>query len=66
MPREALHDLFYLEDKYLNMDELEFYGNINFMKGALVAADKITTVSPTYMNEIQTDYLWGKIEWFID
>ncbi|MBB6445817.1 glycogen synthase GlgA [Bacillus benzoevorans] len=61
MPREALHDLFSLEDKYFNIEELEFYGNINFMKGALVAADKITTVSPTYMNEIQTDYFGERL-----
>ena len=33
---------------------LEFYGNINFLKGALVMADKITTVSPTYAQEIMT------------
>jgi starch synthase len=31
---------------------LEFYGNINFLKGALVVADKITTVSPSYAREI--------------
>lgn len=31
---------------------LEFYGNINFLKGALLMADKITTVSPTYAEEI--------------
>jgi starch synthase len=56
MPKEALNDLLNLDDRYFNMEELEFYGNINFMKGALVAADKITTVSPTYLKEIQTDY----------
>ena len=33
---------------------LEFYGNINFLKGALVFADKITTVSPSYAQEIMT------------
>ena len=44
------------------MEELEFYGNINFMKGALVAADKITTVSPTYLKEIQTDYFGEKLD----
>ena len=33
---------------------LEFYGNINFLKGALVFADKLTTVSPTYAQEIMT------------
>lgn len=31
---------------------LEFYGRINFLKGALLSADKITTVSPTYAREI--------------
>ena len=33
---------------------LEYYGNINFLKGALVFADKLTTVSPTYAQEIMT------------
>jgi starch synthase len=32
----------------------EFYGNINFLKGALIFADKITTVSPSYAQEIMT------------
>lgn len=33
---------------------LEFYGQLNMMKGALVTADGITTVSPTYAQEILT------------
>lgn len=33
---------------------LEFYNHINFLKGALVLADKLTTVSPTYAEEIMT------------
>jgi starch synthase len=33
---------------------LEFYGSINFLKGALVFADKLTTVSPSYAAEIMT------------
>jgi len=33
---------------------LEFYGNINFLKGGLVYADAITTMSPTYAEEIKT------------
>jgi starch synthase len=44
---------------WLNLDRglftprhLEFFGNINLLKGALVFADKITTVSPSYAGEI--------------
>lgn len=33
---------------------LEFYGNINFMKGGIVFADIINTVSRKYLAEIQT------------
>lgn len=34
-------------------EKLEFYGGMNYMKAALVYADLITTVSPTYASEIQ-------------
>ncbi len=33
---------------------LEFYGAVNLLKGGLVFADLLTTVSPTYSQEIQT------------
>lgn len=33
---------------------LEFYGDINLLKGGLVFADAVTTVSPTYSQEIRT------------
>ncbi len=35
---------------------MEFYNNINFMKGALYTADLVTTVSPTYAEEIKQPY----------
>jgi starch synthase len=39
---------------------LEFYGKINFLKGGLAFADKISTVSPTHSREIQTpEYGFG-------
>jgi starch synthase len=34
----------------------EHYGKVNAMKTGIMFADKITTVSPTYANEIRTDY----------
>jgi starch synthase len=34
--------------------KLEFFGNVNFLKGALVYADFVTTVSRKYSQEIQT------------
>jgi starch synthase len=42
------------------IDGVEFYGNVSFLKGGLACADAITTVSPTYANEICTaDYGMG-------
>lgn len=35
---------------------LEYDGCVNLMKGALAESDRITTVSPTYANEIKTEF----------
>src|SRR5579863_1834953 len=37
-----------------NPGALEFYGDVNFLKGGLVYSDYLSTVSPTYAKEIQT------------
>lgn len=55
-PQSVLHDLMDLDEGLMVESGLEFFGEINFMKGALNFADYITTVSETYAEEIQTAY----------
>ena len=43
-----------LPEAAYSVDGLEFYDQINCLKGGLVSADCLTTVSPTYAHEIQT------------
>jgi starch synthase len=44
----------------LTMSKMEFFGQLNFLKGALVYADYVTTVSKKYSHEIQTtEYGFG-------
>ena len=43
-----------LPEHIFNSGELEFYGEANYLKGGIVYADEITTVSPTYADEICT------------
>lgn len=46
-----LWDIFGVENKYASI--LAYDGCINLMKGAIVCADRVTTVSPTYSKEIK-------------
>ncbi len=49
-----------LDEALFTPRHLEFYGDINFLKGGLAFADAISTVSPTYSREIQTsEYGFG-------
>lgn len=43
-----------LDWKYFNWNQMEFYGQLNLLKTGLVFADAISTVSPTYAEEIQS------------
>lgn len=49
---KSLTDLFGIDAKYKTM--LEYNGNINLVKGAVVCCDKFSTVSPSYAKEILT------------
>ncbi len=43
-----------LPREWWSPDALEFFGNFSMLKGGIVFADQVTTVSPTYAEEIQT------------
>ncbi len=50
-PREVMQELMLPADLF-NPDALEFYGKVSLIKAGLVFGDKLTTVSPTYAQEI--------------
>lgn len=52
LPGSALLDVG-LDRSLFHMDALEFWGNVSLLKGGIVFADVVTTVSPTYAREIQ-------------
>ena len=55
-PKNVMADVLGLDWKYFNNGDLEFYDAVNFMKGGIIYADHVTTVSRTYANEIQYPY----------
>lgn len=52
--RETLGDLFGIPDEQFPV--VEFNGNVNLTKGAIVCCDRLTTVSQKYSEEIKTPY----------
>ncbi|MBD2843711.1 glycogen synthase GlgA [Paenibacillus sp. IB182496] len=55
-PYSILDELLGLDAGYFHPDRLEFNGGVSFMKGGIVYADCVTTVSRTYADEIRTPY----------
>ncbi len=43
-----------LADHYFHFERLEYFGQMNCLKGGITLADRICTVSPTYAKEITT------------
>lgn len=58
---QLLKDLIGVGDDMFLTDSLEFHGAGSCMKGGLVYADKLTTVSQTYAEEIQTEYFGERL-----
>ena len=54
--RKTIQSITGLSDYYFTPDKLEFKHDASYLKGGLVYADAITTVSNTYAGEIQTGY----------
>ena len=57
-----VQDILGLGDSLWTDDKLECFGCANFMKAALVYTDVITTVSPSYAEEIQTAYYGERLD----
>jgi len=51
-----------LDLAHFRPEQLEFYGEVNFLKGGLVFADVLNTVSETYSREIQTEEYGERLE----
>jgi starch synthase len=51
-----------LDWKYFNWRQMEFYGNLSFLKTGLSFADTLSTVSPRYAEEIQRSPLGCGLE----
>ncbi|MFQ5949541.1 MAG: glycogen synthase GlgA [Nitrospiria bacterium] len=62
--REAWH-LFNLSEDYLSDQALQFDGRINFLKGGILYADVLSTVSLKYAEEIQTTAYGNRLEPFL-
>jgi starch synthase len=55
-PKEILPELLGLNWQFFTPYGIEFYDAVNFMKSGLVYSDSITTVSPTYAQEIKNHF----------
>lgn len=61
-PKETLGDLWGLGWECFTPDQLEFYDQVNCMKGGLVYSDAVSTVSQSYAQEIQMPFYGEKLE----
>lgn len=54
--QDLFKELFGLSDDHFTGTALELHGGASFLKGGLLYSDRLTTVSQTYAEEIQTPY----------
>lgn len=59
---DAVQNMSGLAPYYFTSDKLEAYGDANLLKGGVVYADRVTTVSDTYANEIKTPFYGERLD----
>lgn len=59
---KRVRDITGLPPYYFSPDKLEAYKDANYLKGGIVYADRITTVSHSYAEEIQMPFYGEKLE----
>ena len=59
---QEARDIIGLPSYYFTTDKIEAYREANFLKGGIVYADKVTTVSETYAHEIKTPFYGERLE----
>ena len=53
---QVLQDVIGLDKSYFNEGMLAYHRDVNLMKGAIMASNFVTTVSPTYAQELRTPF----------
>lgn len=62
---KSVIDITGLPKSYFAPDKLEAYGDANYLKGGIVYADRVTTVSSSYAEEIKTPFYGEKLDGLI-
>ncbi|MHC1786656.1 MAG: glycogen synthase GlgA [Christensenellales bacterium] len=57
-----VQDVLGLPDSVFTNDKLEYFGSANYLKSGIVYADEVTTVSPSYAEEIQTGFYGERLD----
>lgn len=60
--KNVMTDVLGMDWKYFNNGDLEFNDAVNFMKGGIIYADIVGTVSRTYAQEIQYPYFGEQLD----
>ena len=60
--KKKVRDITGLPEYYFSPDKLEAYHDANFLKGGIVYADRVTTVSNSYAEEIKMPFYGEKLD----